>query len=399
MIENEYYIQEYINSRGLSEKTYKVVKTVLNHYSKYQKTPLQKLLEEADQEEEKGIRWKRRTLKIRLTSYMNYCKTSMKLSSAKGYVKTVKGFYTHHEIEIGILPKWNEKNANIPEPIKPGDLPTKEIIRKIVDLADPIMKAIVLFEVSSGMSKVDLRNLSIKSFLDATFSYHQKDNIRDAIEVMMNLDEDIIPTFHMRRQKNNKYFITFCSPEATREIINYLIIRDKRNKKYKRPLLTNDDPLFKIGYDHYQTKFVELNNALNLPKKGSFNQFRGHMLRKFHATQLEKYGMPRYLVKVLQGKSNGNVDDVYFYEDEDQLRKAYVQALEGVLIFTEVNNLDIKSPEFLELESKIKERDEVIEKYQSIVDNIDEVIESKISAALEKSRGPLSSEEMEDLFS
>lgn len=59
-------------------------------------------------------------------------------------------------------------------------------------------------------------------------------------------------------------------------------------------------------------------------------------------------------MNVLQGKSNNAVDDVYFIEDEEHLRNEYLQALDGVLIYTDVKTVDKYSPEYqkLELENK-----------------------------------------------
>ena len=395
---NKYYLEEYINSRGLSESTYKTLKSQLNHYSQHQQMSLEDLIEEADKEEEQGIRWKRRTLKKRLTSYMNYCKETMLLSSAKTYVKAAKGFYTHHEIEIGILPKWNEKNAKIPEPILPQDLLTKEIIREAIGMSNPLMKALILFEASSGMTKSEIIRITIKQFLESTYPFHEEKNIQQAVQKMLESGKEIIPAFHMRRQKNNKFFITFCSPEATKEILNYLVIRDKRNKKYHRPLIQEEDLLFKMSPSYYHTKFVELNNALKLGKKGTFNQFRGHMLRKFHASQLEKEGMSRELINVMQGKSNGSVDDVYFFEDEEMLRNEYIKALDGVLIYTEVKEITKYSPEFQKIEEENVYLKEQNQKYQEVVDNIDERIEKKVSEAIEN-MGEITPDEFKELFS
>ena len=134
---------------------------------------------------------------------------------------------------------------------------------------------------------------------------------------MYNSNEDIIPVFTGRRQKTNKYYITFCTPEATREILNYLILERLTKKKE----LKYEDKLFKIQSHYYTLKFQELNDALHLDKVGSYNRLRGHMLRKFHATKLEQDGMNRALINTLQGKSNNAVDDVYFLQDENTLDK------------------------------------------------------------------------------
>ena len=352
---NKTYAKTYATQRGLKDTTRERVNTVIDHYSEYQGMTMHELIIEADTEEEAGVRWKRRTLKQRLINYMNYCKQTMLLSSAQTYFTTVKAVYLHFEIEIGQLPKWNSKNANVPNPITSKDMLTKEIIREALKIANPVMRCIILTEASSGMTRSDVLDITIGQFLEATHQYHYSDNVQVAVKLMLESDVDMIPSFHLRRKKNNKYFITFISPEATREICKYLRLRDKRNHKYHRPLLTHIDPLFKIANGTYIDKFNELNTQLNGGKAGTYNRLRGHNLRKFHATSLEKYGMSRYLVNVLQGKSNNDVDDRYFIEDEDTLRDEYLKALEGVLIYTDVKEVNKYSVEYQQLELENKE--------------------------------------------
>ena len=65
------------------------------------------------------------------------------------------------------------------------------------------------------------------------------------------------------------------------------------------------------------------------------------MLRKFHSSNLSKSGMDKYLINVLQGKSNNAVDEVYFFEDEEKLRKEYINHMHSLLIFTEVKEVTI----------------------------------------------------------
>jgi integrase len=369
---NKDYAREYVETRGLSETTLQKITLILEHYSTYQNKTIHELLQEADHEEDQGIRWKRRTLKTRLTQYMNYLKKEMLLSSAKTYLNTIHSFYLHHEIEIGTLPKWNLKNANIPEPITSKDMLTKHIIREALKTANNTLRPIILLEASSGMTRSDVLNLTIGQFIEATEPYHNTNNIPEAIEKMLTQD-NIIPAFHLRRSKTNKYFITFCSPEATMEICKYLRLRNKRNKKYHRPLLTDVDKLFKIHKGTYIDKFNEINNSLNCGKSGTYNQFRGHMLRKFHATQLEKYGMSRALVNVLQGKSNNAVDDVYFLEDEQTLREEYIKALEGVLIYTDVKEITKYSIEYQKLEEENKKFREREEKLMEIFERLEKL--------------------------
>jgi integrase len=364
---NKDFAKQYVQSRGLKETGTDKIWRIYNHYTDYQGESLEYLLDEADKEEEAGIRWKRRTLKQRLVNYMNYCKKEMLLSSARTYFNTIRSFYTHHEIEIGTLPKWNTRNANVPEPITSKDMLDKELIREALKVANPVMRCIILTEASSGMTRSDVLSLTVGDFIEATYPYHHSRDVQVAVKLMLESDVDMIPPIRLRRSKTNKYFITFLSPEATIEICKYLRLRDKRNHKYHRPLLSDVDQLFKISRKVYIDKFGEINTQLNGGKAGTYNRLRGHNLRKFHATSLERYGMSRDLVNVLQGKSNNNVDDVYFIEDEDHLRDEYLKAMEGVLIYTNVKEVNKYSIEYQQLEVENKEYKQ---KLDSILDRI-----------------------------
>ena len=342
-MQNEDYIMEYIQTRGLSDSTYQSVKKVLNHYSTYQQKTLHQLILEADTEEEQGIRWKRRTLKTRLTNYMNHLKTEMTSNSAKTYLKIVKSFYHHHEIEIHKLPKFNNRNAKVNRPLTYNDLPTKMEIRQAVELSNPLMRSLLLFLSSSGVSKVDALNLTIQDFINSTTDFHNADNVADVIMELQDQWQQVIPTFRNRRQKTNKYYVTFCSQEAVHEILNYLQIRLEHGN------LQNNDRLFKISKHHYTRKFQELNTMLGCGKAGTYNKFRGHNLRKYHASNLVKAGMSREMVNVLQGKSNNAVDDVYFFEDENRLKDKYVECLPELVVMTDVVHITKSSREYQEL--------------------------------------------------
>ena len=119
----------------------------------------------------------------------------------------------------------------------------------------------------------------------------------------------------------------------------------------------------KIEFQEYLNLMMYLIFALNLgtvggrPEEGikGYNRLRGHMLRKYHATNLKKHGMDTYSINVMQGKSNGAVNDVYFFEDEDALFREYIEAIEGVLIMTDVREYNIYSPEYVQMEEENNE--------------------------------------------
>lgn len=113
---------------------------MLKHYERFQETTLSELIEEAEEEEDKGIRWKHRKLKRRLISYTNHLQQTMMYSSAVVYLSTVKSFYRYFEIEIHDMPGLNKKNSNLPVPISFKDLPDKEIIRQSLEITTPLLQ-------------------------------------------------------------------------------------------------------------------------------------------------------------------------------------------------------------------------------------------------------------------
>jgi integrase len=177
---------------------------------------------------------------------------------------------------------------------------------------------------------------------------------------MLSSDLDIIPTFESNREKTNKYFITYCTPECTKEILHYLKYRLSRGNWNK------DSKLFKIDGNYFTLKFDELNTALGLGKAGEYNVFRSHMLRKFHASHLRKAGMDIYSINILQGKSNNSVDEVYFLEDTKQLRKDYIKYMHSLFIFTDVHEITVESEEVL----LIKQENEMLRKRQEKLEDI-----------------------------
>lgn len=341
---NEEMILEYITNRNLKQSSHYQLKTILNDYSKFNNLLLYELILEAEKDEDNKIRWKHRQLKHRLTSYMQYINKRMQLSSAKMYMNKIKSFYYFHEIEIHQLPKFNPKNSNLADPVTYQDLPNRTIIKSATEISEPLIRCIILHICSSGMSRVDTLHLTIQDFINAVKEYTTADNITNILIELQG--QDVIPTWTNRRTKTNKYYITFTTPEATSELINYLQIRNQWQP------LKPTDKLFKITPDWLTRKFQKINNNLGLGKVGNYNRFRTHNLRKFHASNLKKCGMSEFDINVLQGKSNGAVNDVYFFEDATALKEKYVQAIEGVLIFTDVNNLNIYSKEFQQLQKQ-----------------------------------------------
>ena len=342
---NDPLFKTFCRQRKLSKGSIKIYHNALSKYSEFTGMTLSELLEEADTDERQGKPWKERRLKDRLLNFKIYLiENEYVNSTVHDYVKKVKSFYRHHYIEIHMI---NEKaKGKKYNPITFTELPNTKILKKAIDISpNPLIKAFILFLSSTGLSKVDALNLTIKDWLTSVSEYtNNETDIYKTINILRKRD-DVVPMFSMRRQKTKKFFTTFCSPEAVTAVCNYL---DSRTDK-----LHHESKLFKKSNAWFDTQFNELNDKLELGKTDNgYIILRCHNLRKFHSTSLKNDGLSIDFVNALQGKSKTAVDEVYFLDDPETLREEYIKHLNCLTVNMDVNQLDIKSPEFVQLETE-----------------------------------------------
>ncbi|WP_296853395.1 tyrosine-type recombinase/integrase [uncultured Methanobrevibacter sp.] len=329
-----------------SLKTRRIYSDAVKKYTEFCSMTLEELIEEAEFEEDQGIKWKKRKLKRRLLSFRQFLLERYSLNAVLSVFRPIIAIYKYYEIELFSLPPINKKNVRTAEPILFKDLPDKEVIRKAIAIATPVMAAVIYFMASSGCARQETLNLTIGDYIDALNEYTTKTDIYEVLNELKDV-ENVVPTFKILRQKTDKYYTTYCSPEAVESINSYLLSR-------KEPL-RNESPLFKIEINYLAFKFTQINNELGLGKVGSFNRFRSHMLRKFHASALYNDGMSLDNVNDLQGKAKNKTDQSYFMINPEDLKYEYIKHLPAVTINHDVEKLSIKSPEFLQMENENKE--------------------------------------------
>ena len=323
---DEKIINEFIKVRNLNKRTVYGYNNAIKLYTNFNNMSLSELLKEAENDEENGIRWKNRKIKQRLLNFRVFLQRHYLISTVKVHFQRILTIYRHFEIEIHNLPPINLKNTNKLKPIMFEDLPTKEIIKEAVNITNPLMKAIILFISSSGCARQETLNITIQDFIDATREYHDSEDMYEIITILIKRN-DVIPTFKLKRQKTNKFYFTFCSPEAVSFILDYLIISKRK--------LRNEDKLFKTNLDYLNGYFNEINETLKLGKVRKYNRFRSHMLRKFHASALYNHenGLSLEEIDALQGRGKNNTHSSYFMENPRNLKEKYINSLKSILIF------------------------------------------------------------------
>ena len=370
---NKHIIDEIATTKNLAKNTILTYTTALNQYSAYHQQAMQELLDEADDEEEQGIRLKRRKIKQRILGFRQHLITQGKQPlTINTHISKILSTYRFYEIETPRIP--NVKNTNH-EFIT--DIPTRKHIRTAIESTSNIgLQALILFMSSSGTSRNEALSITIQDFIEATSAYHHEATIENVIR---SLDgrEDVVPTFQLYRKKTNYPYITFCTPEATQRIITYLGYR--LNREYWRAgirpstkiSVNPDDKLFHFCSRVVNKNFERLNDRLGWGSKGTRRFFHPHALRKFFATELLKSDMDSITIDFLSGRKINKTHEAYFKADPQRLKQKYMHFMSNLMIYDAVEVHDINSKELEELESyreKERRRDKKIAELEALLE-------------------------------
>ena len=310
--------QKFCRDRNIKSSTRKGYDSSLKMYSDFHNLSIEKLIQEARLEEDERVPLKDRKIKKRLLDFRSYLFNSdLSPNSTKTYFSKVKTFYMHFEVELPYLPQ--AKYDKIYE-TNYLDLPTKEHIHEALLISPIDLKAVILFMSSSGTAKAETLSLTIEHFINATRDYHNGGSIEYILDTLDN-KKNVVPTFYLKRIKTDKYYYTFCSPEASSHIVKYLKTREN---------LKLEDPLFDFTSSLLLVRFQEINDKMGWGFKGNYRFFRSHTLRKFHASNI---GLSAEYIDSLQGRSKNEVHETYIKTNPEKLKEVYKSAMKNVMIY------------------------------------------------------------------
>lgn len=367
-MKNEAILKDFQKTRGLTENSMRRYEYALLKYSKFHDETLNSLLEEAENEEDEGIRLRKRQIKERLKDFKAYLikekYAPQTISISLAHVKT---FYKTYEIEIPLISNKVESNGTH-ETVE--DIPTTEHIRIATQTNNLRNNALILFMSSSGTASAETRALTINDFIKSTKEYHDSDNLKDVLIDLKNI-EGIIPTWHMTRLKTNYPYYTFNSPEATESIIKYLKTRPNAKKREK---------LFPMGERYLSKIFNRINHNNGWGYKETRCFFHSHALRKFFATELMKAGLDFLKIQWMSGRHVDSTTEAYFKADPHNLKEEYLKVVDNLSVnkvkVNEITTEDKKELEALKL--KLAKKDKTIMKLQEDMANFKEDVKAEL---------------------
>lgn len=359
MSSNEYNVkddplfQQMMVERNLQKRSQKYYRNGLNAYTRYTNMTLQELYDEADHEEEEGIRAKNRTIVQRLRGFRTHLiQEGYEPVTIKHYYASARTFYTHFLIEIPYIP-----SVKLPsKQVLSTEIPRKEHIIEAIQHTNNLKhKAIIYFMASSGTAINEVCSITIQDFIDATQEYHTSTTIHDVVKELEQRD-DIIPLFQLTRLKTGYRYWTLCTPEATTHILRYLKTRPLQKTRPNEQLFTLTPGAITIFYRR-------LNEKCKYPK----TFFHPHAMRKYQADILQDWD----LTNRLQGRKPQSVRESYDKANPTKLKQRYQRHIEDLTLqpskVITIESDEVKQlkqqhqAELQALESTMKQRVQLIE--------------------------------------
>ena len=355
--EDYHLINKIIRERNLKEGAIRRLRTPISKYLLYHKeennktTTMTQLIREAQEEQDNGINPQKTQLYTYLTQFRVYLNSDVSSSTLHNYMIIIKEVYRHHDI---LLPQLKPFKTRTPPQITYEDLPTKEEIQQACTMSTIDMRALILFQSSSGTSLHESLTITIGMFFKACEEYEKYDpkcNIERHIIKLQQHAEKIIPLLSLERVKTNKYYYTCCSHEATDSILQYLRLRLRQGEE-----VTIDSKVFPYPKGTYTKKYWSLNQRLGLGFVGKYSKFRSHALRKFHASNL---GCGTEIIDELQGRGKNTVHEAYIKDRPQKIKQTYTEYMNNVLIFNTITD-EIKITDTTETTVNIQTTEETL---------------------------------------
>lgn len=312
-------INKVCSERNVSEKTKDGYFDAVQLFTTFKDMSFVDILKVYEAEEEE-LPWKKRTIKKDLIDFRNWLNEQYMPTSVNRYFGRVLTVLRHMEVELMSLPNRSLKNENDLPPITHDDLLTREELQKTLIISDDVMRAYICFATSSGCARKEALSLTVGDYLLAN-GLNDEGNVREELK---KVDGNSVPCFRVKRHKTNKYYFTFCTPQANKYILKHL--------KNRRGVLNKHHPLFKINYYYLNKKCKAINDELDLGKCRKYNRFRSHMLRKYNASTLYNNGMHMEDVDSLQGRGKDSTHSAYFMEDPMKLKEKYLEYVDVLTI-------------------------------------------------------------------
>jgi len=222
----------------------------------------------------------------------------------------VKSFFKHNYKDLA-----RACGAISLEKVKPYNKPRKEDLRKLwswaLNLRD---KALITFVNSTAIAKETLANLKWK---------HLEESWEDKELPCINIPSELLKG-HGRGKYKGVRQVTFLTPEAKRDLINY---KEWMEQKIGRKLTEEDNVWLETCYPYEATKYANLGTIILKLTKRTHVKFSWHDGRRYVNTAMEEIRMPPNWARKIRGRKVRGEEAPYSLPAINQLREKFREAV------------------------------------------------------------------------
>jgi len=319
--------------------------------------------------------------------FSNYCTKQYAPTSGRLYVAIVKEFLSYHDVEFTRKQekKIRNKTPNGGPVSEEADL-TKDLLKKVLNVCDIRMKALVLMLITSGMR------------IGEAVTIHDKD-----IVISEDRSYGVVSLRGVSRQrgsklKNRHSRTTFIGKEAVQALLQWYEVRDdyvdrscKRSLGRWQPSDIMDGRVFPFGIPALGGS---LRNALKNANLFDKDEDTGrslihfHLFRKYFITTMTNSGIPEKFVDFYAGHL-GELDRAYQRQTTEKLLEIYLRGEPHLRVYDDgaeeiaktkeeikatrekVRDMQLDSiTSRMRLEDQIKNQDRTIEKMQKDMEEV-----------------------------
>lgn len=348
-----------MNKRKYKERSRRLTIARFQYY--YEVTGLlpSEAIEEAGHEEDENIPLRRSKLVEHLDDFDDYLDLRYAHNTRQQSINTIRSFYRHNRIS---LPEAERLvSDDLPVNLTVQDLPGVDDVKKVLSIANVRDTAIIILQVSSGIGRAELIEITLQDLVDAV-------NRKNDVEISVNDLADIVQSrpewvetarplvWFIKRIKTSKHYFTFSSNESLDKILDYLDHRPPATWTGETKLFRTITHKSQISPSRLSDIYSYYNNECGFGvAKDGLSYFRSHNMRKLCGNLLKTRLGYSNADKILGHADRNRTRGDYLKPDIEELYHLYLTNLDIVTITKQVT---IQTADSEEIEKIRAERDE-----------------------------------------
>ena len=312
---------------------------VIKHYEKFHGKSIEELVCEALDEQSERVPSHMLSIIDRIEDFQEHLiGKGLVYGTIQTYMTRIKSIYIKNRIDIPYIEPVNPKRCKRREYIEYKDILSPEEIKKAIQYMRPPAQARTLVIAQGGLSNEECEHLSLRSFIDELYKYHQCDDDREALQWLSNENHSVIWVTKLIRQKTKKPYYAVIGAEAVNKLAEA--------KLYSMGMMwdkKNPDKLISMNKKAYGSTCRKVNKKCGFGLIAEESKFRSHNLRRFHATRIkgsvltyeENSRISNSEIDEMQGRGKTAVQDTYIKTNPLEQKLLYAKVMNNVSLWHE----------------------------------------------------------------